>query len=313
MQTSPEFVDLQVNGFLGADFNSDELELDVVAQACRRLRSDNVSGILATIITDDVAKMCRRLARIRELRAADPVIAEVIWGIHIEGPFLNEQPGYIGAHPAHAARAADVAIMDRLLEAAGDLVRVVTLAPERDARCEVVRLLAKRGIRVSAGHCDASLEQLRAAIDAGLSMFTHLGNGCPLHLHRHDNIIQRVLSLADNLWIGLIADGIHVPAPALRNVIRLAGTGRVFVVTDAIHAAGRGPGRYHFGGREVVVDEHLATWDETRSHLVGAASAMPDVVQVLRDQVGLSAAEIEQLTAINPRRILADPVSVPRP
>ena len=88
---------------------------------------------------------------------------EMIWGIHIEGPFLNEQPGFIGAHPVDHARPADVDTMKRLLDAAGGLTRLVTLAPERDAGARVTALLAKQGVRVSAGHCDSSLDELTAA------------------------------------------------------------------------------------------------------------------------------------------------------
>ena len=86
--------------------------------------------------------------------------------------------------------------MKRLLDAAGGLTKVVTLAPERDPGFRVTRMLARKNVIVSAGHSDASVDQLQAAIDAGLAMFTHLGNGCPMQMHRHDNIIQRVLSLS---------------------------------------------------------------------------------------------------------------------
>jgi N-acetylglucosamine-6-phosphate deacetylase len=124
--------------------------------------------------------------------------------------------------------------MDRLLDAAGGLTRLVTLAPERDAGLKVTRRLAGQNIVVVAGHCDSTLEELRTAIDAGLTLFTHLGNGCPMQRHRHDNIIQRALSLHDRLLLCLIADGAHVPFPALGNYMRAAGLDRCVVVTDAI-------------------------------------------------------------------------------
>ena len=140
---------------------------------------------------------------------------------------------------------------------------------------QVTRMLARQGIVVSAGHCDPSLDQLDAAIDAGLSMFTHLGNGCPLQMHRHDNVIQRALSRSQQLWLGFIADGVHVPFFALQNYLRAASFERCFVVTDAISAAGQGPGTYRLGEQTVVVDEQLATWAEDRSHLMGSAGTMP--------------------------------------
>ena len=112
------------------------------------------------------------------------------------------------------------------LEAAGGMARYVTLAPERDEDNRVTRFLAGQGIRVAAGHCNPSLDELRAAIGAGLTLFTHLGNGCPAMMPRHDNIVQRALSLSDQLYIGFIADGVHVPFVALKNYLKCCGCER---------------------------------------------------------------------------------------
>ena len=306
MQTRDGFVDLQVNGYAAVDFNADKLVMEDVAAVCRRLREDGVAGILATVITADVEAMCRRLANICRACEADETIADTIWGIHIEGPFLNEERGYIGAHPAAHARPADVDTMKRLLDAAGGMTRIVTLAPERDEGHLVTRFLADQEIRVSAGHCNPSLDQLRASIDAGLSLFTHLGNGCPGVLPRHDNIIQRALSLSDRLYFGFIADGVHVPFMALKNYLQCCGLERAFVVTDAICGAGLGPGEYSIGDQRVVVDENLATWSADRSHLVGSAGTMPRSAENLSNALGLDERQIHLLMVENPQMIAGE-------
>src|SRR5436309_2507371 len=124
--------DLQVNGYAGVDFNKDDLTSDELHRACTQIEADGVDGFLATIITEHIDVMCRRLATLVRLRAADPLAARLIAGLHIEGPFLNETDGYRGSHPLDAIRPANVDDMQRLLEAAGGLTRIVTLAPERD-------------------------------------------------------------------------------------------------------------------------------------------------------------------------------------
>lgn len=306
MRPSPGFVDLQVNGHAGVDFNGDHLDVREVELACDKMRKGGVAGILATVITDDISLMCHRIKNIVQVCNTEQSIKDMIWGIHIEGPFLNPNPGFIGAHPKNAVRPADLTLMSLLLRAGWDLVRIVTLAPEQDPDCKVTRELVSRRIIVSAGHTDASIDQLRIGIEAGLSMFTHLGNGCPLQMHRHDNIIQRVLSLTDQLWIGFIADCVHIPAPALRNYLRLAGE-NAFVVTDAIQAAGLGPGSYKLAGQTVNVDEDLSTWSSDRSHLIGSASTMSNAVANLHDKLGLNEDEIHRMTSTNPRRILLLP------
>ena len=97
MTAAAAFFDLQVNGYAGVDFNQDDLDADQLHCACERLEEDGVAGFLATIITDDLAAMCRRLSRLAELREIDPLAKRVIAGVHIEGPFLNNRDGYRGA------------------------------------------------------------------------------------------------------------------------------------------------------------------------------------------------------------------------
>lgn len=304
-----DYFDLQVNGYAGVDFNDDDLAGEALERACQQLAADGVSQILATIITDELEVMERRLRRLAELRSSSELMQRIVAGIHVEGPFISGESGYVGAHPAGAVRQASRTAASRLIDAGQGLVRLVTLAPECDEGAAVTKWLADQGVRVAAGHCNPSLEDLRRAIDAGLSMFTHLGNGCPLLLPRHDNIIQRVLSLADSLWICFIADGVHVPLVALRNYLKVVGPERAIVVSDAIAAAGMGPGRYTLGGQNVVVDERLATWAADRSHLVGSACTMRQAADNLLCELSLPPAVIHQLTAANPRTALGLPAA----
>ena len=248
--------------------------------------------------------MAERIRRLAMLRQSDPLVKGVMAGIHVEGPFINPADGYRGAHPLDAVRPADIDVMQRLLDAGDGLVRLVTLAPECDGGLKVTRLLAQRGIVVAAGHTDASLEQLRAAIGAGLSMFTHVGNGCPALLPRHDNIVQRALGLRDHLWLTFIADGAHVPWFVLGNLLRSAGLERGVVVTDAIAPAGLGEGQYQFGRWKLKIGPDLVARSPDGSHLVGSVGTMQRSCRDLMQEVGLSAEQAGRLTWDNPRRVL---------
>ena len=294
------FFDLQVNGYGGVDFNQDELTPDVLHGACRKLKADGVGGILATIITENLDKMASRLKNLALLRQQVPLAQEIIAGFHIEGPFINEAIGYRGAHPLDAICPASMDAMKQLLDAADGLTKVVTLAPEKDEGLKVTRMLADLGITVSAGHCNPSLDTLKAAIDSGLSMFTHLGNGCPMEMNRHDNIVQRVLHLNGKLWISFIADVAHIPFFALANYIRLIGLEKTIVVTDAIAPAGLGPGCYSLGRWKLNIGEDMVARSPDGSHLVGAAITMPQSVANLVKYVGLSHEDALRVTSSNP-------------
>ena len=250
-------LDLQVNGYAGTDFNSDGLTAEALHHACKCLREDGCDQILATFITDSIANLESRMGTLATLRAKDPLAQEVIAGIHIEGPFINPEKGYVGAHPPHCVKPGTVDDAKRLLEAAQGLAKLVTLAPEHDAGFATTAFLVSQGVVVSAGHCNPSLDTLRESTEHGLSMFTHLGNGCPMQMHRHDNIIQRVLSLRDKIWLCFIPDGVHVDFFALGNYLRSAGVERSIFVTDAISASRLGPGRFKLAGWDILIGEDL--------------------------------------------------------
>lgn len=294
--------DLQVNGYAGTDFNNDSLTAESLHHACEALVEDGCDAILATFITDEVPVLERRIGRLVELREKDELARRMITGIHIEGPFINPIKGYVGAHPPHAVKPANVDDARRLLAAAGGLARLVTLAPEHDEGCRTTAFLAGEGIVVSAGHCDPSLDQLRAACDAGLTMFTHLGNGCPVQMHRHDNIIQRALSLHERLWLCFIPDGVHVPFFVLKNWLSGIGLERAIFVTDAISAARLGPGRYTLAGWDILIGEDLVARSPDGSHFVGSTVTVPRIKANALGQLGMTEAELERVLDTNPRR-----------
>jgi N-acetylglucosamine-6-phosphate deacetylase len=294
--------DIQVNGYAGADFCSRSLTLEQCRRACAELAADGTDGILATVITDSIEGICHKLARLAAFREQDPAIARMIAGFHVEGPFLSRKPGCPGAHDPAKIVPATVSAAQRILEAGAGLVRLVTLAPECDAGLATTSFLARHGVTVSAGHCDPSLDELRAAIDAGLSMVTHLGNGCALDLPRHDNFIQRALFLHDRLWICFIPDGVHVPFFALANYLAVSGLDRTIMVTDAILAAKLPPGRYAYGEGEVEVDAAGVARRPGLKNLAGSTISMRQVRDNLREHLGLDDGAVERLTAANPRQ-----------
>ena len=297
-------LDLQVNGYAGTDFNSDDLTAEALHHACECLREDGCAQILATFITDTIENLESRMGRLAALRDKDSLAREVVAGIHIEGPFINPEKGYVGAHPPQCVKPANVEDAKRLLGAAQGLAKLVTLAPEHDAGFATTAYLAGQSVVVSAGHCNPSLEVLRASTEHGVSMFTHVGNGCPMQMHRHDNIIQRALALRDRLWLCFIPDGVHVDFFALGNYLRSAGIDRSIFVTDAISASRLGPGRFTLAGWDILIGDDLVARSPDGSHFVGSTVTVPRIKVNARDHLGLSEDQVATLLDHNPRRAL---------
>ena len=241
----PGFIDLQVNGAFGIDLAGEPAR---VGELAARLPATGVTGFLPTLISATADRIEDWAARIAA--AADgPAGGARVLGLHLEGPFLSpERPG---AHEVAVIRAADAACFERLL--ALPALRLVTIAPERaDALARIARLSA-RGVAVSLGHTAADLDQMRGGIDAGARLVTHLFNAMTGFTHRAPGALGAAL-IDPRVVLGLIADGVHAHPAAVELAVRAAGPDRIALVTDAMAAAGMGPGRARLAGREVEVD-----------------------------------------------------------
>lgn len=250
MSSRPVLFDLQVNGFAGVDFQQPDLPAADLRKAVDGLRAHETHRILLTLITDDIEALCGKFARIEKLRAADPVGAETVCGYHLEGPWMSPVAGYCGAHPPAKMCAPSLTDFARLQDAAGGNIRLVTLAPEWPGSAEFIATVVRQRVVVSLGHTEASEAHIDEAIRAGATLCTHLGNGVPVTLHRHDNVMQRLLA-RDELTACFIPDGVHLPPFTLRNFFRAKPPGKVVLTTDAMAAAGAPEGRYRIGGLEV--------------------------------------------------------------
>jgi N-acetylglucosamine-6-phosphate deacetylase len=276
---APPLFDLQINGYGGVDFQRDDLSLDDLLSASRQLRSAGCARFLLTLITDEWSNLTAKLRHLRKLRSQSVQLQSAIVGWHIEGPFLSAEPGFHGAHnpalmrdptPEHILELRKIADTDPLL---------LTLSPERSGTLAAIELAVSQGIKVSLGHTNGSVAILREAVQAGATGFTHLANGCPRELDRHDNIIWRVFE-TPGLMVSLIPDQIHVSPALFRLAHRVLGADALYYTTDAMSAAGMPPGRYTFAGMDLEVGPDQIVRQPGRSLFAG--SALRPIEGVLR-------------------------------
>ncbi|HVU23182.1 MAG TPA: N-acetylglucosamine-6-phosphate deacetylase [Opitutus sp.] len=291
--------DFQVNGFGGVDFQDERISAADLGRALAALRRHRVARFFVTLITDDVDRLCRRLERLEQLRAADPAAAHMIAGYHLEGPWLSPLPGYCGAHPPDHMHAPSIAEFERLQTAAGGRIRLVTLAPECPGSDAFIRHLTGRGVHVSIGHTNASDADIDRAIAAGARFCTHLGNGAPLQLPRHDNVIQRLLA-RDELIACFIPDGVHLPPFVLRNFFRAKPAGRALFTTDAMAGAGAPGGRYRLGAMAIDIGADRIARPPGGEGFAGSTLAPDEGVRRVAEWLGLPLAEAVRLWSAAP-------------
>jgi N-acetylglucosamine-6-phosphate deacetylase len=175
-----------------------------------------------------------------------PEVAVRIPGIHLEGPFISPDDGPRGAHPRQHVRPPDWDEFQRLQEAAEGRIKLLTVSAEYDNSPELIRCVAASGVLVAIGHTKATSEQIKAAVDAGARMSTHLGNGAHPTIRRHPNYIWDQLA-EDRLAASLIVDGHHLPPSVVKSMIRAKTPERIVLVSDVTSMGGMPPGRYKTG------------------------------------------------------------------
>lgn len=282
---APGFVDTQVNGGGGLLFNDNPSveALEAIASAHRRF---GTTALLPTLISDELDVVRHGVAAVKAAIAAD--VPGVI-GIHIEGPFLN--PAKNGIHLKERLRLLDDDGFAAITDPTGG-VTMVTLAPERTSTGRI-RQLAAAGIRLSAGHSDASYDEATAGFEAGIGAVTHLFNAMSPLASREPGLVGAALDRPETI-LALIADGHHVHPATMRVALKAAGAGRIMLVTDAMPSVGaplQDDGAiFHLQGRDIHLEAGALRGPD--GQLAGSALDMASAVRNAADmlEVGLEAA-----------------------
>lgn len=256
----PGFVDLQVNGYMGIDFNNENIDDIKLLKVAVFLLQQGVTSFFPTIITNSIERLSSILYSISQAINNHKLLQQMIPGIHLEGPFLSMEDGPRGAHDKQHIRPPDWSIFDEINKASGSTIKMITLSPEWEGSIEFIQKAVNEGIKVGIGHTNANSEQIMTAIRAGATFSTHLGNGAHVSLPRHPNYIWDQLA-SDHLYATVIADGFHLPASVLK-VIERVKKEKMIVISDSVTHAGLPAGNYASSiGKEVILT------DEGKLHL----------------------------------------------
>ena len=286
---APGFIDLQVNGGGGVMFN-DTLSVEGIRAMAAAHRRFGTTGMLPTLISDKPGTIPAAMAAIRG--AIEQGVPGIL-GVHIEGPFINVARK--GVHdPAVIRQAGPDDVADLMSLGIGRTL--VTVAPET-APEGMIRKLADAGIRVAAGHTAASYEQTMAALQVGLSGFTHLFNAMTPLEGRAPGVVGAALDDPES-WCGLIADGIHVDPASLRVAIAAKPRGRMFLVTDAMATVGAKDKSFRLYGETITESGgRLATATGT---LAGSALDMATAVRNAVHLLGQTPEESLRMASLYP-------------
>lgn len=292
----PGFIDLQVNGGGGVLFNNDP-SVEAIRTICAAHARFGTTALLPTLITDTVDV---NLAAIAAGRAAQAERLPGFIGLHLEGPHLSIARK--GTHDPALIRPMDDADMARIIAAKADLSNLIcTVAPETVTPTQIAALSAA-GIIVSLGHSDASYATASGAFASGASMATHLFNAMSQLGNREPGVVGAVLDNPD-VFAGLIADGIHVHRATIAGALRAKlGSGKIFLVTDAMSQTGTDLASFTLNGRTVSrADGALRLSDGT---LAGADLDMIDAVNFMVDKVGLEFGEACRMASLYPAQAI---------
>jgi N-acetylglucosamine-6-phosphate deacetylase len=298
---APGWVDVQVNGFAGVDYNSPRTSHAEIARSIEVVCSTGVTRFYPTVITGAPEDMRKALANLAQAKDSLPN-GDAMDGFHVEGPHISAEDGPRGAHPRHWVRPPDFEEFRRLQDTARGNIRLMTLAPEWPGAPAYIEALTADGVVISIGHTGADAGQIADAVSAGATMSTHIGNGSHSILRRHPNYIWDQLA-DDRLSASFIVDGIHIPVSFLKVALRAKGLSRSVLVTDASSPAGAKPGRYSLGEQAVDLTADNRVVLAGQDKLAGSALRMNDGIQNLMKLAGLSLSDAVTMATTNPARV----------
>ncbi len=289
----PGFVDIHSHGGGGATVvGADPDAVRTFTETHRRHGTTTIVASLVSAQPDPLERDVRALAGLTE----DGLIA----GVHLEGPWIA--PGRKGAHDPAALSTPDRAAVARLLTAGRGTIRMVTIAPELDQGIDAVRTIVDHGAIAAVGHTDATYDKVRAAIDAGATVATHLFNAMAPIQHRAPGPIIALLE-DERVSVELICDGVHLHEAIAAHAYTSAGADRVVLVTDAMAAAGGSDGDYLLGELAVRVQDGVARLVHGGA-IAGSTLTMSSAFRFAVERAGFTMVDAVRATSTNPARLL---------
>jgi N-acetylglucosamine-6-phosphate deacetylase len=300
----PGLLDVQVNGYGGQEISDKNLTAAKVGQMIDALAAFGVTRFCPTVTTQSSEVMLHAIATIAAACRSSQAVARRIAGIHVEGPYITRSEGARGAHPLAHVRPPDWDEFQRFQEAADGRIRILTMSPEYDHAASFVRQVAQSGVVVAIGHTSATPDQIRAAVDAGARLSTHLGNGSHPMLHRLHNYLWEQLA-DDRLMASLISDGHHLPPAVVKSLVRGKTPERCILISDLSGQAGQPPGRYtsEFCDVEILPNGKLVIAGQ-RELLAGAALPLNVCLANAITFAGVALPTAVEMAVHNPARLL---------
>ena len=287
--------DPQVNGYLNVDFSNPRESEEDIRMALREYLRVGADSFLPTLITSTSHAYSRSLPKLSRI-ISEEEFKNRIPGLHLEGPFISAEAGAVGAHNPDWVQKPSVERFKRLQESAGGKITLVTLAAECTGSAELCRYLTDRNIIVSLGHQMAQIDDLSRLYDKGASLLTHLGNGMPNRVHRHNNSFVNGL-LCPGLTPMIIGDSFHLPLNIVRGIIELRGVKKVIITSDASPLAGMPPGEYVTLNNRAVLTKEGLLHNPDKGCLVGSAFTLNECRENFMEQ--FSEEDLKNLFARN--------------
>ncbi|MFJ7367407.1 N-acetylglucosamine-6-phosphate deacetylase [Peribacillus frigoritolerans] len=296
-QVIPGAIDIHIHGAS----NSDAMDAthDALSTMAKTLPKEGTTSFLATTMTQSTEAIESALLNAgKYIENQTQEHAEIV-GIHLEGPFIS--PARKGAQPEDYIVDPDVTLFKRWQEMAENQIKLVTLAPEQPNGLDLAAHLRETGVVASIGHSDATYDQIDEAIQAGTTHVTHLYNGMRGLHHREPGVLGAAY-LRDELYVELIADGIHCRPEMIKLAYNQITSERMILITDSLRAKWLEKGTYDLGGQPVNVDETKATLSD--GTLAGSILKMTDAIKNTMEYTDCSMTDIIKMTAENPAKQL---------
>ena len=298
---APGFFDNQVNGFAGVSFSfgGSDLTPEGIEKATRELWKKGVTTYLPTLTTNSHELLVKNF-EILAGSVNDEKLLGSIPGFHLEGPYINPEDGFRGAHPKQFVSLPDWENFMEMYRASGENILQVTVAPEMERVQEFIKRCSELGIVVAVGHHNANTEQLDQAVENGVRIATHLGNGCANMINRHRNPLWSQLANED-LMISIICDGFHLLPEEIKVFYFVKGTDKTIITSDVTSYAALNPGVYKTQTGEIIelTPEGMLRYPE-QNVLYGSASPITNGVGHIMEVTGCSLKDAVQMASTNP-------------